>query len=62
MLPYHLRDDFLPPAGISLYHSLRIIFGDNKAEVCPRVLLCDLFYAATRDHRETRKWTNRIDR
>jgi len=59
--PYHVRDDFLSPAEVSFYHVLRGIVGD-KAAVCPKVSLGDLFYAATGDYGTNRSWMNRIDR
>ena len=59
--PYHVRDDFLSPAEVSFYHVLRGIVGD-KAVVCPKVSLGDLFYAATGDYGTNRSWMNRIDR
>ena len=58
--PYHLRDDFLSPAEISFYHILRGIVGD-RAIVCPKVSLGDLFYAATGDYGQNRSWMNRIN-
>jgi hypothetical protein len=59
--PYHRRDDFLSPAELSFFHVLRDIVSD-KAIVCPKVSLGDLFYAATGDYGRNRSWMNRIDR
>lgn len=60
-LPFKLRDDFLSNAEISFCQVLRGVVGD-RAVVCPKVNLGDLFFVATGDHRKNRALTNRVDR
>jgi hypothetical protein len=60
-LPFRLRDDFLSPAELSFYHVLASVTGD-RAAICTKVNLADLFFVATGDHRKNRAITNRIDR
>lgn len=60
-LPFKLRDDFLSPAELSFYQVLRGVVGD-RATMCAKVNLADLFFVATGDHRKKRAIANRIDR
>ena len=59
--PYQIRDDFLSPAELSFYLVLRSVVAD-RAQICPKVALGDLFFAKTGDHRQNRISTNKIDR
>jgi uncharacterized protein DUF2726/topoisomerase-like DNA binding C4 zinc finger protein len=61
VLPFKLRDDFLSSAEISFCQVLRAVVGD-RAVVCPKVNLGDLFFVATGDHRKNRALANRVDR
>jgi predicted RNA-binding Zn-ribbon protein involved in translation (DUF1610 family) len=60
-LPFKLRDDFLSNAEISFCQVLRSAVGD-RAIICPKVNLGDLFFVATGDHRKNRALANRVDR
>jgi hypothetical protein len=60
-LPFKLRDDFLSNAEISFCQVLRVVVAE-RALVCPKVNLGDLFFVATGDHRKNRALTNRVDR
>ncbi|HEX5397836.1 MAG TPA: DUF2726 domain-containing protein [Verrucomicrobiae bacterium] len=60
-LPFKLRDDFLSPAEFSFYQVLHGVVG-NRATICAKVNLADLFFPATGDHRKNRAMLNRIDR
>lgn len=60
-LPFKLRDDFLSSAEISFCHVLRRVVAE-RAVVCPKVNLGDLFFVARGDHRKNRALANRIDR
>jgi len=44
--PFRLRDDFLSRAELSLCQVLTSVVGD-RAKVCPKVGLADLFFAET---------------
>jgi hypothetical protein len=59
--PYFVRDDFLSAAEQSFYLVLNLTVGD-KALVCPKVSLGDLFWAKSNDASEYRSLTNKIDR
>lgn len=59
--PYFVRDDFLSPAEQSFYLVLKASIVD-KALICPKVSLGDLFYAKSSDPSEYRTFTNKIDR
>ena len=59
--PYFVRDDFLSAAEQSFYLVLKLTVGD-KALVCPKVSLGDLFWAKSNDPSEYRSLTNKIDR
>lgn len=61
VLPFKLRDDFLSNAEISFCQVLRAVVAE-RALVCPKVNLGDLFFVATGDHRKNRALTNRVDR
>ena len=60
-LPYHAVDALLSPAEVSLYHVLLTVAGD-RATICPKVGLGDLFFAKTGDRSRTTSYRNRIDR
>lgn len=60
-LPYRIRDDFLSQAERNFYHALRAAAGD-RAIICPKVSLADLFYAASGDHKKNTGYLNRIAR
>jgi len=59
LLPYRLRDDFLSPAEFSFYRVLVTAFA-NRAVVCPKVNLNDLFFVARPN--ENQAYRNKIDR
>jgi predicted RNA-binding Zn-ribbon protein involved in translation (DUF1610 family) len=61
VLPFKLRDDFLSNAEISFFQVLRVVVAE-RAIICPKVNLGDLFFVATSDHRKNRALTNRVDR
>jgi hypothetical protein len=58
-LPYRQRDDFLSPAEFSFYRVLCGVVG-NRAVVCPKVNLNDIFYVARPN--ENQAYRNKIDR
>lgn len=58
-LPYRQRDDFLSPAEFSFYRVLAAAIG-NRAVICPKVGLGDVFYVARSDNRQS--FRNKIDR
>ena len=60
-LPYHAVDALLSPAEVSLYHVLLTVVGD-RAAICPKVGLGDLFFAKTGDRSRNTSYRNRIDR
>jgi hypothetical protein len=60
-LPFKLRDDFLSPAELSFYQVLVSVVRE-RAVICAKVNLADLFFVATGDHRKNRAIANRIDR
>ena len=59
--PYHLRDDFLSPAEQSFYMVLKHLVSD-RAIICTKVALGDLFYVKSNDRSKFRTLTNKIDR
>ena len=59
--PFRLRDDFLSNAEASFFQVLRGVV-DDRALICPKVNLGDLFFVSTGDHRKNRGISNRIDR
>jgi len=61
VLPFKVRDDFLSNAEISFCQVLRVVLAE-RALVCPKVNLGDLFFVSTGDHRKNRALTNRVDR
>jgi hypothetical protein len=60
-LPFKLRDDFLSSAEVSFCQVLRKVVAE-RAVVCPKVNLGDLFFVDTGDHSKNRALANRIDR
>ncbi len=59
--PYHLRDDFLSRAELSFYLVLKQAVSE-KALICTKVDLGDLFYVKSDDPSKYRTYTNKIDR
>lgn len=59
--PYHIRNDFLSPAEHSFFLVLKHVVSD-KAMICPKVSLSDLFYVRSDDPSQFRAYTNKIDR
>jgi hypothetical protein len=59
--PYHLRDHFLSPAELSFFEVLRTVVG-NRAALCTKVALGDLFWVKKDDPSRYRIYTNKIDR
>lgn len=58
-LPYRLRDDFLSAAELSFFHVLASVV-QNKAVICPKVRLADLFFVAL--PHQSQSYRNKIDR
>lgn len=59
--PYQLRDNFLSPAELSFFEVLRTVVG-NRAVICPKVNLGDVFWVKQNDPSKFRIYTNKIDR
>ena len=59
--PYLLRDDFLSQSEHSFYLVLKQVVSD-RALICPKVNLGDLFYVKSKDSSKYRTYTNKIDR
>jgi predicted RNA-binding Zn-ribbon protein involved in translation (DUF1610 family) len=59
--PYFIRDDFLSAAELSFYLVLKLTVGE-KALICPKVALGDLFWVKSSEPSEYRSLTNKIDR
>ncbi len=59
--PYFLRDDFLSPAEQSFYLTLKHTLAD-RALICPKVSLADLFYVKSSNQSEFWTYTNKINR
>ena len=60
-LPYLVRDDFLSVAELSFFKVLQHAVGD-KAVICTKVSLRDLFFINTKDRSEKTTYTNYISR
>lgn len=60
-LPYRLRDNFLTPAEHTFFNSIKPIVGD-RALVCAKVGLGDIFKVKAEDQSQYRIYTNKIDR
>jgi len=58
-LPYFLRDDFLSPAEVSLFHVLEKMVQGQKL-ILSKVSLGDLFYVSSKDNSTT--YYNKINR
>lgn len=58
-LPYKVRDRFLSAAEISFYHVLKLAV-DDKATICPKVRLLDVFYVS--QPHINKAYRNKIDR
>lgn len=59
--PYQLRDNFLSPAELSFFDVLRAVVG-NRAMICTKVNLGDVFWVKQGDPSKFRIYTNKIDR
>lgn len=59
--PYFLRDDFLSPAEQCFYLVLKQVVSD-RAIICAKVALGDLFFVKSNDRSKFRTLTNKIDR
>lgn len=59
--PYQLRDHFLSPAELSFFDVLRTVVG-NRATLCSKVALGDIFWVKKDDASVYRRYTNKIDR
>ena len=59
--PYFVRDDFLSAAEHSFYLVLKTTVAD-RALICAKVALGDLFFAKSSDPSKHRTYTNKIDR
>lgn len=59
--PYHLRDHFLSPAELNFFEVLRTVVG-NRAVLCTKVALGDVFWVKKDDPSRFRIYTNKIDR
>ncbi|MCX8129399.1 MAG: DUF2726 domain-containing protein [Clostridia bacterium] len=58
-LPYVLRDDFLSPAERSFFQMLQQVIS-NKAVICPKVSLKDIFFVKTKDNKDFYSYNNKI--
>ncbi len=59
--PYQLRDNFLTAAELSFFEVLREVVG-NRAALCTKVGLGDIFWVKKDDLSRHRIYTNKIDR
>lgn len=59
--PYHRRDHFLSAAELSFYHVLHGVV-KQRATLCTKVNLADVFYVKHADSSVFRSYTNKIDR
>ncbi len=59
--PYRLNDRFLTPAELRFYEALRPVVSE-RALLCAKVSLGDLFRVQTDDTSQFRVYTNKIDR
>lgn len=59
--PYQLRDHFLSPAELSFFAVLKQVVG-NRAALCTKVGLGDIFWVKKDDPSRYRIYTNKIDR
>lgn len=59
--PYHLRDNFLSPAEYSFFKVLEQVLAD-RAFLCTKVNLSDIFWVKADDYGQRRAYTNKIDR
>ena len=61
LFPYHLREDFLSAAELNFFTTLQSAIG-QKAVVCAKVALGDVFRVKKDDPSRFRIYTNKIDR
>lgn len=59
-LPYAIRDDFLSKAEFSFYKVLDQVIGE-KAIICPKVSLKDIFFVKSRNKSDFSKYNNKIN-
>ncbi len=59
--PYHLQRDFLTHAELDFLQSLRRVVG-NRAAICPKVRLGDLFWVKLEDKSQAVGYDNKINR
>lgn len=59
-LPYAKRDDFLSPAELSFYKVLSQAISD-KAIICPKVSLKEIFFVKTHDKNDFPRFRNKIN-
>ena len=59
-LPYMIRDDFLSPSELSFFRVLKQVVG-NKAHICCKVALKDLFFVSDSDRRRHTIYANKIN-
>ena len=59
-LPYAKRDDFLSPSELSFYKILTQVVSD-KAIICPKVTLKEIFFVKTRDRSDFTVYNNKIN-
>lgn len=57
--PYNLRDDFLSDAEKSFYHTLKVYL-EERAVVCPKVSLKDMFFVSNKSNKDYMKYFNKI--
>ncbi|SEQ49182.1 Topoisomerase DNA binding C4 zinc finger [Virgibacillus subterraneus] len=60
-LPYAMRDDFLSNAELSFYKVLQQYIG-NRAIICPKVSLQDIFFVHASNQSERSTYNNKISR
>lgn len=59
--PYHLREHFLSPAELGFFEVLQTVV-NNRAVLCTKVALGDIFWVKKDDPSRFRIYTNKIDR
>ena len=61
ILPYAIRDDFLSVSELSFFKVIKQVVG-NKALICPKVSLKDLFFVKMSDRGKQNIYLNKINR
>ncbi len=59
--PYEVKKHFLSPAELSFFHTLRTVV-DNRAVICSKVRLGDVFWVILEDKSKLYSYRNKIDR